>query len=825
MPTIDELAAATSVSDGDELMISQSDIARKATRAQLLSGVQPALAVAQGTLLGRVSSGIGNPEAIAIGANLTVANATLSAPPAFSIAGQSIGSTPQAGDLVAVGQGGQNAAISFATFAAGLAGVAGIGASNFVATPTGGIGTRLLADLFSDAISVESFGAVGDGETDDTAAFTAAFASGRPLRLDGNVYAISGTLTIAADVAMIGVAGQTALRRTNPGSGGTWITLNAASFTCLGVIFDAGSLAAVDAPAFEVAGACQAVNFRDCQFMHAMGADNGHGLLVSAAGTTAVQVDGCNFTGNSADGLNAAIAGTIVVQNSTAEGNGGTGIFIQGGIGCAVRQNHCSGNQIGIAVGNWQSAAPVAGSGPDIAVSGNFCTGNASWGVAVAGAAGAVTGNDATGNGSANIGGGILCRMLNARVLGNRVDRGAVGIDARTCASTLIAQNQVSNTGTAIAAGATQNLVVSSNFLLQNGWGIVVNAFEPSLSFTPAGPLTLERNWIGFTLAQGGGIQILDGVQGATVSHNDLNGWGSASVAQALWIHTDAAVVRGNRWNNTGQFNVQAAMIGGAPSLVIPDVADSVLVTSAPPAVSSVVTSHQVAVLGQITFIRVTQGGAGYTQATASISGSGAGAAAEVVCANGQVVGLVMTNPGSGYGAIGAQAAVTVSGDGSGAAAIAWVGLPVLAGRALRVSCSAPLRLTIAGSSPAQQSWTQYDLSVPAFGAVELLGANGGWYAVQSPPVDYVAPTGTGSVVLQSVGGGDLFLRPSAGGNLRIASAAEPAGCTSTVGRGAPSGVVAAPPGSDFRNLNGGPGNTFWIKCTGTDDNGWVAVA
>jgi hypothetical protein len=36
---------------------------------------------------------------------------------------------------------------------------------------------------------------------------------------------------------------------------------------------------------------------------------------------------------------------------------------------------------------------------------------------------------------------------------------------------------------------------------------------------------------------------------------------------------------------------------------------------------------------------------------------------------------------------------------------------------------------------------------------------------------------------------------------------------------------VAAPPGSDFRNLNGGPGNTFWVKQANTDATGWMAIA
>jgi hypothetical protein len=36
--------------------------------------------------------------------------------------------------------------------------------------------------------------------------------------------------------------------------------------------------------------------------------------------------------------------------------------------------------------------------------------------------------------------------------------------------------------------------------------------------------------------------------------------------------------------------------------------------------------------------------------------------------------------------------------------------------------------------------------------------------------------------------------------------------------------VVAAPPGSDFRNLNGGTGTTFWVKQANNDATGWAAI-
>jgi hypothetical protein len=223
--------------------------------------------------------------------------------------------------------------------------------------------------------------------------------------------------------------------------------------------------------------------------------------------------------------------------------------------------------------------------------------------------------------------------------------------------------------------------------------------------------------------------------------------------------------------------------------------------------------------------VLVANGGSGYTDARVSFSGSGTGAAAAAVIANGQVVWLVVTNPGSGYGSIGNNVQVNISGDGAGATASGFVGLPVIEARRLRLSCNAPVRLVVAGSVPPQSSWSGFDTTIPAFGAAELEGTFGGWRLVNSPPVDYLSPTGDGGVVIQSAAGGDVTLRPSSGGTLQIANGTEPLGCSSNVGRGAPTGQLSAAPGSDYRNLNGGVGSTFWIKQSGTDTSGWIAVA
>jgi hypothetical protein len=155
MPTIDQLAPATAASDNDELLVSQSGIARKVTRAQVLAGVQPQLAISSGSILGRASVGTGGPEQINIGANLSLANGTLSANAAtFNIASLTAGTVPSSIDLIALGQGGGNTAVSYSQFMSGLANVTNVDVSQLLVTPTGGKTPSKLGDIAANTLTL-----------------------------------------------------------------------------------------------------------------------------------------------------------------------------------------------------------------------------------------------------------------------------------------------------------------------------------------------------------------------------------------------------------------------------------------------------------------------------------------------------------------------------------------------------------------------------------------------------------------------------------------------------------------------------------------------
>jgi hypothetical protein len=148
MPTIDELAPAPYASDLDEFIVTQSGIARKITRAQVLNGVQAQLAVSPRSLLGNTGTSVGTPEVIAIGRNLSFNGSTLSATASpFIINSLPNGTVPSSGDLVSMSQAGTAVAVTYQQLLNGIAGVPNIDLTQALVTPTGTTKIQTLGQL------------------------------------------------------------------------------------------------------------------------------------------------------------------------------------------------------------------------------------------------------------------------------------------------------------------------------------------------------------------------------------------------------------------------------------------------------------------------------------------------------------------------------------------------------------------------------------------------------------------------------------------------------------------------------------------------------
>ena len=838
MPTIDQLTPAAAMADADFVPVSQAGAMRRVTRAQLLSGVQSSLAVSSGGMLGRTSPGVGAPEFIAVGENLKLESGVLSGNTPFTVASLPATGVVGAADMVAISQGGRDASVPAGILLAGLSNVPGLDLSSQVVRADGGF-ARSLKDWTSDSLAVEAFGAMGDGLTDDSAAIDRAVASGRPVRFGPRTYVLNGQWTIMHQATLIGVAGRTVLRRSAQ-AGGAWISIGGPSFVASGIVFDAGSVAG-ESWGVLVGPGCTQTLFDGCSFQNATGGTLGCGLVIQArdglAGFPSQHiVRSCLAKNNAVHGIWIQAAAGALVEGCLAYDNGVYGIcfdFNDAAFQQTVRHGQVSGcrawnNSRGISVGNYNETnlePPRWGNGnPDaigISVTGNRCHNNRDYGIAVSGQAMHVAGNLLEANGS-----GLLLNATSSAVVGNLIaGPGQFGIDAGGCVQCELLGNVVQGFQVGINPGGGQNVRVASNSLSGNVWGITAYNMETDGHGTAFGlactGLSIEGNRIQLKDGSGGGVFLVDGPQSVLLFNNNFGGGANCSPSQALWAHTDQFTLGYNLWNNQARMICNPVVVNGVSQMQVPDMLDAVMITAAAQGISSIVGQHQAAMAGKITFIKIVSGGSGYTQASVRISGGGSGASAVAYVRDGVVVGISVEASGSGYGAAGAV--VTVAGDGTGAYAAAVVGLAVPEERRLRVHCNGSVRFPRLGSSPFQDNWTGFDITVPSASVIEWVGTWGGWQAVSFPFGDYLAPTGDGGLSVRSIAG-DIVLRPSGAGQVRVASDQEPVGFSSHLGRGSPEGIVTAAAGSDYRNLDGGTGSTFWIKRFGTGTTGWASV-
>lgn len=851
MPTINQLPAAVASSDTDELMTTQSGDARKVTRGQLLAGLQPAISVPPGAILGNSGTTASSPLSITVGSNLTLANGTLSAPAPFIITGLPSGNAPAATDLVPISQGGTANSVAYSTFLSSLATLPGFDASPMQTSAIGGNTARSLGAHAADSIRIEDFGAVGNGSTDDSAAFIAAIATMRPVRLGPKTYIVNGALALtnSAALTLLGIAGQTTIRRLTQGTGSAWITLTAPVVHVEGVIFDANTSLTGSVTAVSVSASCLRSTFHRCAFSNAIA---GSGLLFNQSDPTLARhtVTACEAFGN-VNGINAQAVDGLTVTACHLYNNSVAGLSIDLVTSAhtpksrlaAIIGNQCYNNQVGILVGDYANAyaspATISNTTPDgmlCVVSSNIVHDNSEYGIVAQGYNLNVHGNLVYSNGGTNVnGGGILANCWVSSVSGNVVSNHAgFGIDAGAANFTMITNNIVSTSRIGINAGGAQEPRITGNFVsAASYYGIVIYNNETTAGGAPIGvpsaDVSITENVIDIP-AGGGGILLIDGPQNVHVARNDFITTSGSDLSLCLLPLTDTVTIADNLVNGASSIHLYdpgettSGTFSGLYSMLFPDVIDGVSILSASQPIQSLRSLNAGNYAGYVTFTKLTSGGSGYTSApTVSFSGGGgSGAAATAFVMNGSVIGFRMTSLGSGY--MSAPAVSLTGGGGTGAAAIANVGITVPTGRRVKIYCNLPVTWAVSGSNPSQMTASGVSITTPGYSEVEWVGRNGGWFASRYQQTDYIAPATDGSVTMRSQTG-DVRLHPVGAGAVRWVNDTQATGCTTTIGNGAPTGVVTAPPGSDYRNLSGAAGAIFWVKQSGTGNTGWVAIA
>ena len=699
--------------------------------------------------------------------------------------------------------------IPLAQFAQQLA-AAGSGANiaGWTASIASGSGQRSLATAFADAPFIEWFGACGLGG-DDTAVFSAAAASGIPFRLGPKTYIVNGSWSTGSASFFIlrGYPGLSRLLRMSGGTAGGWVGLECALVDVDGVIFDCNGTAVqantwgvlVDSPVMSV-------RFSRCAFRNNSGS-LGRGLAIIGNPTATVSqtyvVEDCEFSGNTSDGCGVFQASSLTIVGCRAFDNGGSGIgaavfgtpsatLINSRV--LIQGNQCWGNGVdGINLGtlNPSNAAP-----PDytlaspaltaVSVLDNLIWSNASYGIQVYGDYYDISGNQITQTTAAA--GGIVITARYSRVSRNTLNVPGVyiGIDSGGCFDCDIADNSITGARIGINPGGSQFVTVSGNKLRGCAIGMSIYDIEADGNGdpfpAPVSCLTIERNTIVVGAGETG-VSVLDGGSAIAILENRFQPSTSGVAAtQAVALRSGGVTLRGNSWNGSERVDLNPS---NTNILEVPDVIDTIRIPNGGEVVDSLLPASLATTAGQISYLTVTNGGAGYSHATVAFTGAGVQGQATVMVYAGSVIGFRVTNNGSGYAP---GTTCTITGDGSGAAAIVVVGTPLQPNRELRLLVELGTTLKQTGTAMTQSNSTQRDLVLPANSAVSCIESNGTWVVADFYP----------SALLQSAADGDVTLAAPAGGNLRL----EAGSGAALMAPGLPTAATGLASGAVWRNGN-----------------------
>jgi parallel beta-helix repeat protein len=548
-------------------------------------------------------------------------------------------------------------------------------------------GTRfqLIPSKINPVVSVNDFGAVGDGATDDTAAFNAALTAAKIVFVPPSTssYIVDG-ISMPANSVLYATGGAT-LKRKNNATSSSMVLCNAINnFVIRGLRFDGNKT--------------NQVNIGSAILIQ----DN-----TDAANTTVSVIDGNDVSNNNNTGILVYRSNSFRLTNNTGSNNTYNGITLQDPTipvttvpklsNIIIAGNEFTTCAVGIFVKGNISNTTALGDvisqskyvNAYISIANNVVYGNTQYGLACQGNGLSITGNVIQNNGNSTSNGGALFNCSFSSLTGNIVNNNKYfGIDAGFSSYSVISGNEVFSNGAGLGqavginAGASSSLSILSNNIGDNGgtlggsYQILASGVDGSLTaFAPFTGLdiNIRANNIVLTNANMTGIQVTNNFAGVNITENTFNNRAGGSVMAVYLPGGSTCVERNKVFNSTGNWEATAT---SATSMTIPDYGEVVNVTGTTN-VNNIYTTAQLYGRDKVCTVVMTSNGSSYTTSP-SVSLVGAGGTnatgTAALAANGSIYGVYITNYGSGYTPGGNFAVGFSGGGGAGAAATAYVG-------------------------------------------------------------------------------------------------------------------------------------------------------
>jgi hypothetical protein len=380
-------------------------------------------------------------------------------------------------------------------------------------TATGSTTSRTLADRFADTVNVRDYGAVGDGTTDDTAAFQAAIATGHAIYVPRGWY-IVGPLTLAQ--AMSGAGMGATVLQLRPGTQNivvvTWTDPGPSTIRDLTI--DGASLAAaaiMTPPGLPASGLrIERVEARNCGWTGTSTVQ--YGIMINWDQTTTNQKQACVVSGcyvHDIVGCGIAASGLgHVISNNTIINCGHSGIDSYG----AMIDGVITGNTVNNTGWNLSASSDgITGYDPNnlrVLVIGNTIENSTNHGIHLGGNSIQIVNNKihTVINGS-----GIMLQSApnnaptpgaNGIISGNEIDGVQVGrgIQCGFFSRTVVSGNTVSNIGTT-SSYAGIAFIISSDCVCTGN--IILNVMNDGIQADTALNLIVNGNRISTVTGRG----------------------------------------------------------------------------------------------------------------------------------------------------------------------------------------------------------------------------------------------------------------------------------------------------------------------------------